>query len=179
MLTCKERLQIKKICRLSDITVADILACVDCHRDMINNNDYHKASVIRYVLYTILKQNASNTKILSQIKKAIYEVNSYASLFAYEDWKKGGELMQAVINNKLYDTDTAVCICEYIENSEYNGNCFALYRTDNGNYFFEGTFGLEPCTKEEAKEYFLENVDGKKNCYEDYAEEFGDDIERA
>ena len=86
--------------------------------------------------------------------------------------------MQAVIDNKLYDTDTAVCICEYTRNNGYK-NCTGLFKTENGNYFFEGTFGLESCTKEEAKEYFLENVDGVKNCYEDYAEEFGDDIERA
>ena len=87
--------------------------------------------------------------------------------------------MQKIIDNKLYDTDTACCICELTENGSYSEDYIALYKTDNGNYFFEGTFGLEPCTKSDAKDYYLSQIDGRKNCYEDYADEFGDDIERA
>ena len=86
---------------------------------------------------------------------------------------------QIIINDQLYDIENSIQLCEYSEYSQSKSNCTALWKTEKGNYFFEGTFGLAECTKDEAKEFFKENIDGVKNLYSDYAEEFGDEIERA
>lgn len=86
--------------------------------------------------------------------------------------------MQQIINGLLYDTETSKCICLDLDD-DFSG-CEGLYKTNKGNYFLKYYVdGLESCTEEEAKKYFLKNIDGNRNTYEEYIEEFGDDIEKA
>jgi hypothetical protein len=91
MLTKREYSKIKEICRLTDITVTDIMACVDCYRKLIDDKDYHKARTIKYVLYTIMRQNATDINLVSRIKNAISEMRAFEKLFSYERLESGGD----------------------------------------------------------------------------------------
>lgn len=84
-LTTREKNHIKKICNLSEITIKDILNCVECYKNMIESKDYHKARIIKYALYTILTQNTS-IQIISATENAIYEMIAFEKLFSQERW---------------------------------------------------------------------------------------------
>ena len=91
MLTKNEKQKIKKICHLSEITKKDIVECVECYRNMIDDNDYHKARIIKYTLYTILIQNATDILLQQNVTRAIDEITAYEKLFSREflDNKRG------------------------------------------------------------------------------------------
>lgn len=86
VMTAAEKANIEKICHLSEITIKDIVSCAECYKKMIDDKDYHKAKIIKYALYTILARGAS-IKIISAVKNAIYELNSYEKLFSLERWE--------------------------------------------------------------------------------------------
>lgn len=68
--------------------------------------------------------------------------------------------MKEIINNKKYDTTTALIL-----GSKDNEN---MYKTKNGTYFKTNYDGITPLTNDEAKEW-LGKVDADM-----YIKEFGD-----
>lgn len=73
--------------------------------------------------------------------------------------------MTRVINQKRYDTSKATLLCgdDYWDghNFERQGRNTFLYRTQSGNYFFQNltqwqgeSDTIEPCTRDEAIEFF-------------------------
>ena len=86
-LTTREKNRIKKFCNPSEITCKDILECVECYKELIESKDYYKARIIKYALYTILTQNASD-KIILATENAIYEIITFEKLFSEERWDK-------------------------------------------------------------------------------------------
>ena len=85
--------------------------------------------------------------------------------------------MVAVIGGKRYNTETADLIADNAywdgHNFERGGtNCF-LFRTKNGNYFFQNLTqwegcrdNLQPCTEEEAVEFWENCRDNDKESFE-------------
>ena len=99
--------------------------------------------------------------------------------------------MKQIINNRLYNTETAKFIGNYSNNRDFNDlQCFSesLYRKKTGEFFFYGWGGamtkyaesgenpnswvggeaITPCTEEEAKEWVEEHLSADK-----YIETFG------
>lgn len=88
---------------------------------------------------------------------------------ASEDEKrlKGGKFMKKIINNRLYDTDTAKAVSPRIDRGSIDDIFYGqtLYRKRTGEYFLhrEGYRGVEdaiqPQTYDEAREWAAENLD--------------------
>lgn len=98
--------------------------------------------------------------------------------------------MKKIINNKLYDTETArkIDYYQYSNASDWFYVYEALYKKRTGEYFLYGEGGamskysvscgnrqysgsseIIPLSKEEAKEWAVENMDA-----DDFMEEFGE-----
>lgn len=98
--------------------------------------------------------------------------------------------MKKIINNKLYDTETAreIDYYQYSSSSDFYYVYEALYKKRTGEYFLYGEGGamskysvscgnrqysgsseIIPLSKEEAKEWAVENMDA-----DDFMEEFGE-----